>query len=88
MMGRCSRLQAPALLVFSRHDPILPRAPIERQLRNLPSNIDVCWLAAGGHVHFPASASLGEEAAPGIESQCIAWLIRNSSSAHEFEKAV
>jgi hypothetical protein len=74
------RLRVPALLVFATHDPVVPRASIERALRRAPANVQAVWRDLGGHIHFPRRTDL--------ENQAIAWLIRHDRSAAQLACAV
>jgi predicted alpha/beta-fold hydrolase len=80
------RLRVPALIAASLRDPIVPCESIRRKVAGAPAHVRIAWLDAGGHIHFPRNVDLGEAAALGLENQCVAWLIRQStfrcSTAH------
>jgi predicted alpha/beta-fold hydrolase len=88
LAGHWCRLRVPVLIAASRYDPVVPYDSIRRKLANAPANVHVEWLDAGGHIHFPRNTNLGEQAAPGLEHQCVAWLIRNDWSVPELCQAV
>jgi predicted alpha/beta-fold hydrolase len=88
LAGNWHRVQVPALIVASRHDPVVPYESAHRKLVNAPAHVQVKWLDAGGHIYFPRNTDLGECTALGLESQCVAWLIRNDWSVHEARPAV
>jgi hypothetical protein len=55
---------------------MVPPWTYEPHLRAASDRLTLRWLDAGGHVGYPAGLSLGEQAAPGVESQVLAWLTR------------
>jgi uncharacterized protein len=67
-------LEVPALVVGTRHDPMVLARSIAAALGEAPSIVDVRWLDRAGHVGFPADATLGLDAPPGLERQLVAWL--------------
>lgn len=71
---RLERLRVPALLVAGVSDPLVPLETSQPFLRSRPAALTVGYLDPGGHVGFPARASLGLAAPVGIESQAVAWL--------------
>jgi uncharacterized protein len=73
---RLTALAVPSLLVAARHDPMVLASPLESVLAAPSPALDVRWIARGGHVGFPAAASLGEAAPLGLERQLVAWLQR------------
>jgi uncharacterized protein len=73
---RLSQLALPALLLHNAADPMVPPATIERHVRAPSPRLTLRWLPAGGHVGYPGALELGEDAAPGVESQALAWLAR------------
>ena len=78
MNGRWHKIRVPVLIVSSRFDPIVPYASVRRMLARAPSNVQAECVDAGGHVYFPRSLDLGEQAATGLEHQCMAWLGRQT----------
>ncbi len=74
---RLRELQIPALLVQSRHDPMVPPWTYQQHLQNAPSHLEVRMLGQGGHVGFPRVA-LQPQAQPGVlEDQLLAWLLQH-----------
>jgi predicted alpha/beta-fold hydrolase len=74
-------LRAPALLLNTVHDPMVPLTTIVPALPAQTPRLDVRWLSRGGHVGFPRAAHLGEDAPPGLEAQVLAWLDRAGQAA-------
>ena len=68
-------LARPALYLGASGDPMVPRRTVEAALGRASSRLRVHFHAGGGHLGFPASLSLGEDAPPGVEAQAIAWLL-------------
>ena len=79
--GACRHLHelgVPALLVASEGDPMVTSRSIRRGLeRAQPHDLEVRWTPSGGHVGFPDDLNLGEDAAPGLDPQVQAWLLKN-----------
>lgn len=71
---RLTHLTVPALVVEARHDPMVPEATVLPALERISPMLDARWIERGGHVGFPASATLGVPGPPGIEGQALAWL--------------
>ncbi|MEZ6194950.1 MAG: alpha/beta fold hydrolase [Planctomycetota bacterium] len=69
-------LKRPALLVQSRHDPIVSAAAVREHLDAAPEGLRVCWVDAAGHLGFPSDIDLGLglEAHGGFEAQALAWM--------------
>jgi predicted alpha/beta-fold hydrolase len=63
-----------ALLVWSRGDPMVPFATVERALERLPASARVAATPRGGHVGFPPDLDLGLGGEQGLPSQVTAWL--------------
>ncbi|HKP63089.1 MAG TPA: alpha/beta fold hydrolase [Polyangiales bacterium] len=71
---RLSQLRIPALLVQSKHDPMVPLWTYQQHLAQAPKLLEVRTLGQGGHVGFPRVA-LHPQAQPGVlEDQLLAWL--------------
>jgi predicted alpha/beta-fold hydrolase len=68
-------LRVPALVVATRHDPMVLAAGLEDALARAPELLAVRWLARAGHVGFPPRTTLGLSAPAGLEHQAIAWLL-------------
>jgi predicted alpha/beta-fold hydrolase len=60
------RIAAPALLIAAEHDPMVPAGTLRPALAGAGANLEVRWLARGGHVGFPAALAL--------ERELVAWL--------------
>jgi predicted alpha/beta-fold hydrolase len=76
---RLARISVPTLLLSAARDPMVPRESLLPYHQALSPAISVVEKSRGGHVAFPRSFDLGEEAAPGLESQALAWLQREGS---------
>jgi len=74
--GRWQGLCAPALLVNTEHDPMVPAWTVRPALGSAPAGLDVRWLSGGGHVGFPGREDLGEPGPLGLEPQVLSWLQR------------
>jgi predicted alpha/beta-fold hydrolase len=79
MRGLWNRIRVPVLVASSRYDPLVPYESVQKMLAHTPANVQSECLEGGGHVHFPSSTDLRENAGRGLERQCMAWLIRNAS---------
>jgi predicted alpha/beta-fold hydrolase len=70
-------LRLPALLVQSRHDPMVPPWTYQQHLLHASKALEVQTLGQGGHVGFPR-VRLHPHAQPGVlEDQLIAWLTQH-----------
>ncbi|HTQ79410.1 MAG TPA: alpha/beta fold hydrolase [Thermoanaerobaculia bacterium] len=69
-----SALRLPALIIAAQADPMVPAATLLPTLSRDFSGLTVRWLAAGGHVAFPAHADTGLGEGPGVEEQVVGWL--------------
>jgi hypothetical protein len=76
---RLGNLDVPALLLATRHDPMIVASSLERALRSVAPQplLDTRWLDRAGHVGFPADAHLGEPGPSGLEAQALTWLTSN-----------
>ena len=63
---RLGELRVPALLLNSELDPMVPARAVRAVLNGSAPRLEVHWVAAGGHVAFPAAL--------GIEARVIDWL--------------
>lgn len=74
---RLPELRLPALLVQSRHDPMVPLWTYQQHLAKASKHLEVRTLGQGGHVGFPR-VSLHPQAQPGVlEDQLLAWLMQH-----------
>ena len=80
MTGRWHRIRVPVLIVSSLHDPIVPYESVRRVLAQAPPHVQAECVDGGGHVYFPGNVDLGEDAKPGLERQCMAWVARHVRS--------
>jgi uncharacterized protein len=69
------RLEVPALLVQSRHDPMVPPWTYEPHLAAASSQLEVKSLGQGGHVSFPRVRLHPHAQAGVLEDQVLAWLL-------------
>jgi uncharacterized protein len=77
---RLDRLEVPALLVNTEHDPMVPAATVRPALPEAAPRLTVRWVRAGGHVGFPVDADLGQPTGRGLERQVLGWLERASTA--------
>jgi hypothetical protein len=70
---RLRRIERPALLVWGEQDPMVPAASIRRFTDGIGAPLDCRWVR-GGHLGFPRSLDLGQQASRGLESQVVEWL--------------
>lgn len=70
-----ARLELPALLVQSRHDPMVPPWTYEPHLAGASSQLEVKSLGQGGHVSFPRVRLHPHAQAGVLEDQVLAWLL-------------
>jgi predicted alpha/beta-fold hydrolase len=68
------QLEVPALLVGTRHDPMVLARSVSAALGDASAALEVRWLDRAGHVGFPADTTLGLDAPMGLEAQVVAWL--------------
>jgi predicted alpha/beta-fold hydrolase len=74
---RLPHLRVPALLVAAREDPLIPASSLERVLDDHRSTrLEVRWVEPAGHLGFPSTCDLGEDAAHGLLPQVLGWLER------------
>lgn len=71
---RLGALAAPALLIWSEGDPMVPAETVRPCLSALSGSARVIWTPAGGHVGFPANLDLGLGPEPGLAGQVVSWL--------------
>ncbi len=71
---RLGALRVPALVVASRHDPLVPPHTIEPSLDPAGDRVDVRWVAHGGHGATTGRERLGVDGAVGLEAQVFQWL--------------
>ncbi len=74
--GRLDRLRIPALLVVAEDDPMVPPSAVRPQPNGGAERLTLRWSRRGGHLAFPASLDLGENAPAGLAGQVIGWLMR------------
>ncbi|MEJ2422221.1 MAG: alpha/beta fold hydrolase [Acidobacteriota bacterium] len=63
-----------ALLVASRHDPMVPAEAILPWTGKADGHMETRWIERGGHVGFPETLDLGFDTERGVENQVISWL--------------
>ena len=82
---RLALLARPALLVASRHDPMVPAATLVTSLAAAPPQLSVRWADRGGHVGLPPDLDLELDLEPGaprgVAAQALAWLRREAERA-------
>jgi predicted alpha/beta-fold hydrolase len=75
---RLGEIETRSLLLYSRHDPMVPPATLrgaeEIIARSSRSNARLVWFDGGGHVTFPSRLDLGFAAARRPYPQIIRWL--------------
>lgn len=74
--SRLDRLRVPALLVAAEDDPMVTRAAIDPGLSGAAEQLSLRWVRRGGHLAFPASLDLGEDAPAGLAGQVLGWMMR------------
>ncbi|MFU8803532.1 MAG: alpha/beta fold hydrolase [Bradymonadaceae bacterium] len=67
------KLNIPALIVASKHDPMVPMRTLQGTLSRATGDVDVRWVRRGGHVFFPPATDLGLGDEPGVEVQIMGW---------------
>lgn len=77
---RLSRIRVPTLLLSAAKDPMVPRDTLAPFRHELSAPFTRVEKARGGHVGFPADFDLGEDAAPGLANQVLAWLTREGAT--------
>jgi uncharacterized protein len=79
-LHRLPELRVPALLVQSRHDPIVAAGPVERGLGRGSGELEVHWVDNAGHLGLPRGLRLELGLDPripgGFEAQALAWMRR------------
>ena len=76
---RLHSLRVPSLVVYGRHDPLVPEETVMPILADASGALSVAWVESGGHVYFPKSLDLGQPGPPGLEHQVIWWLAKQCS---------
>lgn len=71
---RLGELRVPALLIASRHDPMIPARRIPALRADCPAMLQIHHVSQGGHVFFPRTLDLGLGAPTGVVAQALAWL--------------
>ena len=69
---RLNALKAPALIVATRHDPMVPIASLEPFLLSAAPRV-IPRITGGGHVGFPRRLDLGFDAPRGLAAQIGGW---------------
>jgi len=67
-------LRTRALIIFTRHDPMIPFTSMAPHLENAGSNAEIRVVDQGGHLGFPADLDLGLGEEYGLENQVNSWL--------------
>jgi predicted alpha/beta-fold hydrolase len=75
--GRLAALARPALYIGASGDPMVPKRTVDGALARANERLTVHFHDGGGHLGFPESFTLGENAPPGVEAQAVAWLLRH-----------
>jgi predicted alpha/beta-fold hydrolase len=70
------KLTVPALLVASRHDPMIPADSIAPLVEAAPPNLEICWIDDGGHVFFPRTVAAGLGEPKSLMSHILHWQAR------------
>ncbi|MEM7247905.1 MAG: alpha/beta fold hydrolase [Acidobacteriota bacterium] len=73
---RLQEIALPTLLVLAERDPMVFTADSVDCVESLAPPVELRLCARGGHVGFPGDLDLGEDAAPGLASQVLAWMAR------------
>jgi predicted alpha/beta-fold hydrolase len=50
---RLHRLRIPALVIATRHDPIIPAETLVPTLENASPSFSIAWIERGGHIYGP-----------------------------------
>jgi len=67
-------LERPALLVYARHDPLVPHETVADLVQRVSSTTEVWWIESGGHVGFPARLGRSGARPTALEDQLLGWL--------------
>jgi hypothetical protein len=82
VVPRLDALSVPALVVATRHDPMVLAGGLEAALAEPRAKLlAIRWLERAGHVGFPSDVSLGVEGPLGLEPQALAWLTTRCEAA-------
>jgi len=71
---RLGTITAPAWIVASEADPMVPPATLKPALAGVSSTTEVTWTRRGGHVGFPRDLDLGRGGPLGLADQVATWL--------------
>jgi len=66
-------MRLPALLVYARHDPIVPEHVVANALAQVGPKTLVRWHERGGHMGFPPHLDIGLGPNKGVENQIMGW---------------
>jgi predicted alpha/beta-fold hydrolase len=69
-------MRLPALLVYARHDPIVPEQVVANALGQVGTKTLVRWHDRGGHMGFPLHVDLGLGPNKGLEQQILGWFTK------------
>ncbi len=70
---RLHELHTPSLLVAAEQDPMVPAFTLAPHLEDLPTKLELRWVARGGHLGFPRSLDLGFDGRRGLVEQILAY---------------
>jgi predicted alpha/beta-fold hydrolase len=65
-------LERPTLLVYARHDPVVPQETVSDLVQRASSATEVWWIEKGGHVGFPGRPARGRPTE--LEDELLDWL--------------
>ena len=74
------KLTLPSLLLYARHDPVVPAHAVERALEKCVSGTEVHWVERGGHMGFSEKLDLGYGGPLGLEMQVMSWFLSGGVS--------
>jgi predicted alpha/beta-fold hydrolase len=76
---RLRRVVQPALLVHSRHDPVIPAWTVTPSLAEASPLAESWWIEDGGHVGFPSRLSIAGRGPRPLEEHVLDWMDRSAS---------
>jgi predicted alpha/beta-fold hydrolase len=70
---RLPQIALPALIVYARHDPMVPASAVGACAERRAASTIVKWVERGGHMAFPAKLDLAYGKTLGLEGQIMSW---------------
>jgi len=70
---RLAEIAVPSLVVYARHDPMVPESAVTACAERCGASTIVKWVERGGHMAFPSKLDLAYGKTLGLEGQIMSW---------------